>query len=350
MCSFSVGDVHDANMKSFFYRLCLIAVMLCTFLHADNAASDSASYSREYANGSIKAKLSIDRTVLDFKESLTVVFEAEAPEDYSIEFAECPEASEQFLVKDSKISKEMLRDDNMLVRILTMKLEPLAIPDNVYLGSLTVSFVPSSKNGERQSISTDPVSLNVTMPDAEFWKKLDIDASASENYEKVNGYALWLVWGLIVLVLIMLALAVWLVYRWKHGKTAAEPQLPPHVIALAQLQDIMERKHIEKGEIMEFYNSVQNVLRQYIEARFNMHAPERTTEEFMDELRRAGNSSIAVHGSMLWKFLNHCDLVRFATLVPQEGEIKETFELCREFVEKTGTVDDENEVEEERHV
>ena len=41
-----------------------------------------------------------------------------------------------------------------------------------------------------------------------------------------------------------------------------------------------------KGRIKEFYERISNILRHYIEHRFDLHAPERTTEEFLYELNQ----------------------------------------------------------------
>ena len=41
----------------------------------------------------------------------------------------------------------------------------------------------------------------------------------------------------------------------------------------------------EAGRIKEFYQRISDILRHYIENRFGLHAPERTTEEFLVELK-----------------------------------------------------------------
>ena len=75
-------------------------------------------------------------------------------------------------------------------------------------------------------------------------------------------------------------------------------------------------------------------MRQYIENRFGLHAPERTTEEFLDELR----SSDALEEKfrpLLEEFLTHCDLVKFAEFQPTTADIQKMFDTTKQFIEAT---------------
>ena len=83
---------------------------------------------------------------------------------------------------------------------------------------------------------------------------------------------------------------------------------------------------------MEFYNRIQDILRRYIEARFGIMAPERTTEEFIRELKNSRNQVLRRHDGLLEVFLKHCDMVRFATYAPGRQEIQATFNSCKEFI------------------
>ena len=68
--------------------------------------------------------------------------------------------------------------------------------------------------------------------------------------------------------------------------------------------------------------------------RLNHRAPERTTEEFLDELRHE-DALQSEYRDLLAEFLRHCDLVKFAALEPTEIDVKRTFETCRDFVDAT---------------
>jgi hypothetical protein len=59
----------------------------------------------------------------------------------------------------------------------------------------------------------------------------------------------------------------------------------------------------------------------YLEERFNFHAPDRTTEEFL--VRTAGNKLVDNRAKAAWaNFLANCDLIKFAKYEPTETELR----------------------------
>ena len=109
-----------------------------------------------------------------------------------------------------------------------------------------------------------------------------------------------------------------------------------HELASVKLARLAERKLVERGEVKAFYREVSQILRQYIEDRFALHAPERTTEEFLREARRSAVFTTA-QADMLGDFLAHCDQVKFAELTPTTAEAQRTFDTARTFIERTKT-------------
>ena len=67
---------------------------------------------------------------------------------------------------------------------------------------------------------------------------------------------------------------------------------------------------------------VSDTVRFYLEERFKFHAPERTTEEFLREL---GDTDLLAdeQKESLGRFLESCDLVKFAKYEPGENELRE---------------------------
>jgi len=88
------------------------------------------------------------------------------------------------------------------------------------------------------------------------------------------------------------------------------------------------------GKIKEFYERISDILRHYIEHRFSLRAPESTTEEFLAELANTEVLPVS-EKQRLGEFLKHCDLVKFAKHNPTTQQIQETFDLVKDFIEKT---------------
>ena len=79
---------------------------------------------------------------------------------------------------------------------------------------------------------------------------------------------------------------------------------------------------------------VSDVLRVYLEERFGLRAPERTTEEFLRDLE-GGEALARGHRAELERFLSQCDLVKFAAARPTEHDHLATFALAEAFVATT---------------
>ena len=65
-----------------------------------------------------------------------------------------------------------------------------------------------------------------------------------------------------------------------------------------------------------------------------MRAPERTTEEFLVELKNSQSLDTAYRDD-LKLFMEHCDLVKFARYEPNAEQIGRALEIVEEFVNKT---------------
>lgn len=141
---------------------------------------------------------------------------------------------------------------------------------------------------------------------------------------------------IIILVLIILAALVVLVRyflkRLKKKETIfCQPLKPAHELAYEALAAL---KLKEKGKIKEYYSELSDIVRHYIENRFEIRAPEMTTEEFLFSLRGSADLTGA-HKNLLKEFLSHCDMVKFAKYGPSTQEIEDSFTAAKRLVDET---------------
>jgi hypothetical protein len=142
-------------------------------------------------------------------------------------------------------------------------------------------------------------------------------------------------WAAVAAVPLLLALVWWFRRRPRTvQRDPAEVQLPPHTKAQRALQRLRSQERTTKAQIDTWYVDVSSVLRVYLEERFGLRAPERTTEEFLRELE-SGDQLARDHRRELDRFLSHCDLVKFAGLVPSPNDHEGTLALASAFVEAT---------------
>jgi hypothetical protein len=144
-----------------------------------------------------------------------------------------------------------------------------------------------------------------------------------------NGWE-WLWVTLAVLAAVGALLFVWWLWKKKRSQIPAVPLVPAHIRAKAALEKALEIISQPK----DFCVLVSDTVRVYLEERFEFHAPERTTEEFLRELSATNLLTDAQKGS-LGGFLESCDLVKFAKYEPGENELRELHSSAVRLVEET---------------
>ncbi len=112
------------------------------------------------------------------------------------------------------------------------------------------------------------------------------------------------------------------------------PPVPPHRIALDALADLRARGWIEALNIEPFYVELSGIVRRYLEARFGLRAPERTTEEFIRDALTSRKLSDA-HQSLVAGFLEQSDLVKFARHAPGQPDMRNALDSADRLVRET---------------
>ena len=139
---------------------------------------------------------------------------------------------------------------------------------------------------------------------------------------------------LFLLWLCLVAGVVFLIRCLMKRKKTRVLRLLPHEIAYARLEELKNKKLIDKNKIKEFYIKLSDIIRHYLEARFALKAPEMTTEEFLAKLRQT-EILTREHKKLLKEFLIHCDLVKFAKYGPMLSEIDSSFNSAKKLVDQT---------------
>jgi hypothetical protein len=144
-----------------------------------------------------------------------------------------------------------------------------------------------------------------------------------------NGWE-WLWWTIGVVVVAAGLVLIWRMIHRRMTKISLPPPIPAHVRAKQKLKEALALIAQPKP----FCIAVSDTTRAYLEERFNFHAPERTTEEFLRELRSTDRLQTDQKES-LGNFLASCDLVKFAKYEPGENELRELHGSAVKLVEET---------------
>ncbi|WP_029905397.1 hypothetical protein [Prevotella sp. 10(H)] len=125
---------------------------------------------------------------------------------------------------------------------------------------------------------------------------------------------------IIFLVLALIGLAVYFYIRKKNKGYFFTPKvvLPPHVVALQELDKLKSSKLWQKGQEKEYYTELTDILRHYIDRRFNIDAPEMISDDIIAAVHLATDTKSATDG--LSQILKLADLVKFAKYSPFADE------------------------------
>lgn len=140
--------------------------------------------------------------------------------------------------------------------------------------------------------------------------------------------------GLILLIVIVVLVTIYYTKKKKHIVIEPEkPKIPAHITALASLEKIKTEQIWKENKIKEYYSAISEVVRQYIEERFNVNALESTTDEIMTAFR----SQVVDRESKdkLQQVLTLSDLVKFAKQFPIESEHVFSLQNAFDFVNGT---------------
>jgi hypothetical protein len=120
----------------------------------------------------------------------------------------------------------------------------------------------------------------------------------------------------------------------RRRKVPQTPLRPAHEVALEALARLQRARLLEQQQQAEFYVQLSNIVRAYLEQRFNLRAPEMTTEEFLQVAKENRQLPVEYRGS-LTQFLSEADLVKFARYVPAADDAERAYQAARQFVEST---------------
>jgi len=325
------------------YRL---VILLCVCLLAlssgckkqENTSSADFQIDRDFQRGPLAAHLRISRSSLTIAQTFVLQIEAVIQNGYELTMPKIDPVLQTFGLLDFHDLGDKLDEENNLVKTYNYKFEPL-VSGNFSIPPLTFNFT-EAKIGpvagvtelKQYTLQTEPIDIEVTSLLGEDLAELVIADIAP--LAKMPGKVP--LWPFVIIAIVIVAVAIIIFLRLKQKTAVAIARLfkPAHEIAYQRLEKLIAAKLIEKGMLGEFYQRISDILRHYIEDRFDLMAPERTTEEFLFELSQS-NSLSQNDKDSLAEFLIHCDLVKFAKHQPQTEQIQRTFDIVKNFIEKT---------------
>ncbi len=161
-------------------------------------------------------------------------------------------------------------------------------------------------------------------------------SSSSEDIRDIRGPQ-WVtpVWLLPALAAGATLLALGAYGIWRLQRRRRTPRTPlPFEVALQRLEGI--RALMLPQSAREFSIAVSDIVRSYIEQRFDLTATHRTTEEFLRDLLEFPHAALVRHRALLSEFLHQCDLAKFAGMSLTLQNMESLHHSACDFVRATG--------------
>jgi len=287
---------------------------------------------KDYERGPLAVHVRAEKATMTIAETILLELEAAIEPGYEVQMPKVDKVLESFGIVDWDNLGDKLDPNDRVVSTYRYRLEPF-LSGTYPIPAFTFEFYDvNSPEENKYELTTEPIDIEVTSLLGEQRAELKIeDIEDVLEMPKPASFA-WL-WALGTAAVAAIA-GLWLYLRRKRVKELVRIFKPAHELAYERLRVLVNEDLVGAGKIKEFYERISDILRHYIEHRFSLRAPESTTEEFLAEL---ANTDVlpASQKPRLGEFLKHCDLVKFAKHNPTTQQIQETFDLVKDFIEKT---------------
>jgi hypothetical protein len=189
-------------------------------------------------------------------------------------------------------------------------------------------FVFLVQSGARMdTLRTDTAS--VTIASVLPAKMQDINGLAPA--EAFPNLLLWIIPGALALLAGLAYLGRRLYRRFRKIRELAAAPLPPWEEALAALDATPWGEWLAAGQVKRYSYTLSQILKRYIERRFEFHAVEQTTTELLASMRA---QKTPMREEIARSFAR-LDLVKYAMSVPPADEAESAIAQVREFVIRT---------------
>lgn len=202
-----------------------------------------------------------------------------------------------------------------------------------YIPSFTVQY--KNAQGMIDAAQSNPIQVEirgVEVDTSQTIKDVKPPLSVPMSAEEVAAYV-----GMIVAIGgLAYALYYYMKKRKRLGGSVEEekrPNIPPHVLAMMQLEELESRRLWQAGELKAYYSEATEIVRRYFELRYGIMALELTTAEVMAQLEQFKMQKHTLTSIEL--MLTGADLVKFAKVQPAAAENEQVISQARSIVEQT---------------
>ena len=317
------------------------AIATALWLFTSGAASDDGSATpteQRTERGPVSALVRLEPAAVRIGDPVTLTIEVTAEAGVELLMPVFGSSLERFTILEF-VPREAIDDAGRTVSTQRYRLQAPASGEHT-IPPITVEFV--DRRADQREAPEDEDAYELLTERIAFSVESVVPEGAGSDLKPplgplaaltLAGTSRWL-WPAAGIALVITGVLV-LVGKRLYGR---DVQKSAYAIALARLQMLDVRPRPDAEAMDAFFVELSDLVRRYLEDRFTLHAPELTTEEFLDVA--AGSPDLTRnHRSFLRTFLESADQVKFARFVPAAADVDTALSAVRGFLEQTA--DDE---------
>lgn len=312
---------------SLFSRL-LIAALVSMLIWACLSCAENSGKSAEDSDAPVTVSARIEEESIAIGDKIKYIIEVKADRETEIEPPVIDEALEGFAVRDFGSEKSWLFWEG--TKIFWFLLDTYETGKHTIPG--TAVRYRDKGSEEWQETITNEVELEVKSILGDETENADIkDIKGPVGFP--NRLYLYILSGTAIAAVIA-AVVFFILKRKKKAVETVAPPRPAHELAYEALTELEKKDYPGTGRIKEYYIALSDIVRRYLENRFQLRAPEMTTEEFLLSVRQSKELNSDQKG-LLREFLSHCDMVKFARYNPETSEIEKSHSSALRLIDQT---------------
>lgn len=317
------------------YGLAILAgmTMCLPLLYGQGApVAEDAHGSTNAVTPTIRASVTPDSISIGDHFTLEIVVDKDIMQVVDFPIFEEGKLSDQIEILSEEPEDTVKQDGR---RIEIRKRYKLTTFDEGYYGIGRVPVMWVDKNIADTLYSIDSLFLTVTtfQIDTATQTIYDIKPVAKAPFNPME-VVLYLLAYILIARKIIIAIAI--IVIWRRKKQAIEklkPSEPAHVTAIRNLEMLHNQKLWQNNKHKFYYTRLTDILREYLEGRYDIGAMEMTSDEIMEALSEAGIQQKDY--ADLNSVLRDADLVKFAKYIPDAEANERAYYEAYYFIENT---------------
>lgn len=301
------------------------------------ASADAPKFLEKSAErGPVKARVRLEPAAPVIGDTVTLTVEVTAADGIELMMPEFGQSLERYSVREF-VPKESVDASGNTVATQRYVLEP-PLSGAQSIPPLLIEFIdrrpgqrPAPEGEQTYELVTERIAFEVASV---------VPAGASSDLKPLRERLEPLrepgeLWPWLLALAVLAAIAVPLAWRSLKAARAEGRRRTAYDVARARLDALSQRSRPSgEDEVDTFFVELSALIRRYLEDRFELRAPELTTEEFL-QIASASPDLGEAHQGFLRSFLRRADMVKFARFIPSAEDIEGALAAASRFLEET---------------